>query len=99
MDCVNSIMPELYIITGPNGAGKSSNALGLLPPGLNLPVFDGDKIYYQLVNKYYQECKVLKYAKEQAALELEKIFLEQVDLSINLQKSYAYEGHFTNESS
>ncbi|MCE6991750.1 zeta toxin family protein [Dyadobacter sp. CY323] len=92
-------MPELYVITGPNGAGKSSNALGLLPAGLSLPVFDGDKIYYQLLNKYYQECKVLKYAKEKAASELELIFLEQVDLSMKLQKSYAYEGHFTNENS
>ncbi|NIJ52381.1 cytidylate kinase [Dyadobacter arcticus] len=63
-------MPELFIITGPNGAGKSSNARNFLPKSVDLPVFDGDKLFYELLNYYYKTTKVNKYAKEKATLVL-----------------------------
>ncbi|MCE7070190.1 zeta toxin family protein [Dyadobacter sp. CY327] len=92
-------MPELFVITGPNGAGKSSNANILNLKLTNLPVFDGDKLFYQLLDKHYKMTKVAKYARELADEDLQNIFEEQVNNAITGYKDYAYEGHFSTESS
>ncbi|MCF2492487.1 zeta toxin family protein [Dyadobacter chenhuakuii] len=92
-------MPELFVITGPNGAGKSSNANILNLKLTNLPVFDGDKLFYQLLDKHYKMTKVAKYARELAEEDLQNIFEEQVISAITGYKDYAYEGHFSTESS
>ncbi|MCF0060329.1 zeta toxin family protein [Dyadobacter chenwenxiniae] len=92
-------MPDLFVITGPNGAGKSSNASSLIPKSSDFPVFDGDKLFYQLLDKHYKIVKVSKYARIKAEDELQVIFADQVDKAIARNEDYAYEGHFNTENS
>ncbi|KAA0992375.1 zeta toxin family protein [Dyadobacter aurulentus] len=92
-------MPELFVITGPNGAGKSVLGSELLPIAINLTVFDGDKTFYQLFDRFYQENKVSKYARERAGEALQVTFDRLVEDAILLENSFAYEGHFSAESS
>ncbi|MCF2488716.1 zeta toxin family protein [Dyadobacter sp. CY347] len=92
-------MPELFVITGPNGAGKSSNANVLIPKPTVSPVFDGDKLFYHLLDKHYKVTKVAKQARELAEDELQLIFAEQVGKAISGNLDYAYEGHFNTENS
>ncbi|MCE7063979.1 zeta toxin family protein [Dyadobacter sp. CY326] len=92
-------MPDLFVITGPNGAGKSSNANSLIPKPNDFPIFDGDKLFYQLLDKHYKEIKVPKYAREKAEHDLQDIFEHQVNSAIIENQDFAYEGHFSSEHS
>lgn len=92
-------MPDLFVITGPNGAGKSSNADILTSKPTGFPVFDGDKLFYLLLDEHYKVTKVAKYAREMAEEELQNIFAKQVSKAILENQDYAYEGHFSSESS
>ncbi|MCF0039960.1 zeta toxin family protein [Dyadobacter fanqingshengii] len=92
-------MPDLFLITGPNGAGKSLNANALIPKPTDFPVFDGDKIFYQLLNRHYKLTKVAKYARQLAEEELQRIFEYEISRAIVERQDYAYEGHFSTENS
>ncbi|MCE7063256.1 zeta toxin family protein [Dyadobacter sp. CY343] len=92
-------MPELFVITGPNGAGKSVLSKSLLPETVNLPVFDGDKMFYQLLDGFYQELKVSKYAREKAGEALQVTFERLIRDSILVGSDFAYEGHFSEQTS
>ena len=93
-------MPNLYIIAGHNGAGKSTFGRKLLPnQAQNLFIFDGDVIYLQKLKKASLTISVHKYAVQQADEDTVEEFSQLSKEAINTQADFAYEGHFSNESS
>jgi predicted ABC-type ATPase len=93
-------MPNLYIIAGHNGAGKSTSGRELLPnQAQNLSIFDGDVVYSQKLKEAYLTIKVHKYAVQQADEETVEEFARLTNEAIENQNDFAYEGHFSNESS
>ncbi len=93
-------MPELYIITGSNGAGKSSIGPDYLPSHIRhtCSVFDGDKLFVEKRNELWQTIKAPKEVKKLAYEFIMRIFEEQVACALANKDNYAYEGHFTNDS-
>jgi len=94
-------MPFLYILTGPNGAGKSTAGPGLLPDAISksYPPFDGDKLK---MIKQQEFKKITGSYKEAARLADEYVYGEFERLykkSLSENDHFAYEGHFSEESS
>ena len=93
-------MPNLYIIAGHNGAGKSTFGRKLLPnQAQNLSIFDGDVVYSQKLKEASLTIRVHKYAVQQADEETVEEFARLSNEAIETQSDFAYEGHFSNESS
>jgi len=94
-------MPCLYILTGPNGAGKSTVGPGLLPDSINkaYPPFDGDRLKMIKQQEFkkstgsYKEAARL--ADEYVYAEFEKLYKK----ALADNDHFAYEGHFSEESS
>ena len=94
-------MPALYIITGPNGAGKSTAGPGLLPDLIkkSYPPFDGDKL--KMIKQLEFKKKTGSY-KEAGKLADDFVFAEferQYQKALLEMDHFAYEGHFSDESS
>jgi predicted ABC-type ATPase len=93
-------MPNLYIITGHNGAGKSTSGRKLLPnQAQNLLIFDGDIVYSQKLKEASLTIPVHKYAVQQADEDTVEAFSQLSTEAMDSQSDFAYEGHFSNESS
>jgi predicted ABC-type ATPase len=93
-------MPNLYIIAGHNGAGKSTFGRKLLPTDAqNLTIFDGDIVYSQKLKEASKTIKVYKYAVQQADEDTIEEFVRLSNEAKETQSDFAYEGHFSNESS
>ncbi len=94
-------MPELHIITGSNGAGKSTVGIEYIPSHIRstVQVFNGDKLFQEKKKELWKQgIKAIKESRNIAAEFVETTF---DTLSVNALKSrsdFAYEGHFTNES-
>lgn len=94
-------MPSLYILAGPNGAGKSSTGAMLLlsqVSSISTP-FDGDKLKMIKQREFYLEVRSYKEAGKMADdfvfATFERLYKEALSKKID----FAYEGHFTEESS
>ena len=93
-------MPNLYIIAGHNGAGKSTFGRKLLPNhAQEISIFDGDIVYSQKLKEAVKTIKVHKYAVQQADEDTVEEFAKLSNQAIENQADFAYEGHFSNESS
>jgi predicted ABC-type ATPase len=95
-------MPDLYIITGSNGAGKSTIGQSYIPGQIlnESPVFDGDKLYMQKHLELWKSgLRVDKRIRELANNFVIETFESLVDMAIREKKHFAYEGHFTEDSS
>lgn len=94
-------MPRLYILTGPNGAGKSTAGPGLLPDaiGEKYPPFDGDKL--KMIKQ--QEFKLLTGSYKEASRRADEYVYEEFERcykrALSANDHFAYEGHFSEESS
>lgn len=93
-------MPELFIITGSNGAGKSSVGPIYLPEHIRQigPVFDGDKLFVEKRNQLWRDIKSPKECSRLAYEFVSDTFDQLVEQAISRKANFAYEGHFTNES-
>jgi len=94
-------MPELYIITGSNGAGKSSVGFQYIPLKFRKghSVFDGDKLFVLKQKELWDNgLKMPKEAKKIALAFVQGKFEQLLDEALKERKSFAYEGHFTNEA-
>lgn len=92
-------MPDLYIITGSNGAGKSSVGPDYIPAPLNESIFDGDKLFMQKRNEFWQSgIKSHKECKKLAIEIVENTFDTLVADALSQNVDFAYEGHFTNDA-
>ena len=94
-------MPELYIITGSNGAGKSSLGANYLPDHIvdTCEVFDGDKLFMDKQRELWRDG--IRAHKEMRRIAYEFVsstFDALVDEAVHARADFAYEGHFTNES-
>lgn len=95
-------MPDLYIITGSNGAGKSTIGQDYVPAHVldDSSIFDGDKLYMQKHLELWKSgMRVDKQLREIANDFVTDTFKDLVDEAINTRKHFAYEGHFTEDSS
>ena len=95
-------MPDLYIITGSNGAGKSTIGQDYVPPEVlaDSSIFDGDKLYMQKHLELWKSgMRVDKKIREIANEFVIERFNHLVDEAIGPGKHFAYEGHFTEDSS
>lgn len=95
-------MPDLYIISGSNGAGKSTIGQDYVPANVlaDSPIFDGDKLYMQKHLELWKSgMRVDKKIKEIANDFVTETFDRLVDEAIGSHKHFAYEGHFTEDSS
>jgi predicted ABC-type ATPase len=94
-------MAELYIIAGSNGAGKSTIGPTYLPyiNGSQMEVFDGDKLFIDTQKRLWSEgIRAHKEAKKIAFQFVTDTFDKLVEDAINEHKTFAYEGHFTNDA-
>ncbi|HFK5527448.1 TPA: zeta toxin family protein [Elizabethkingia anophelis] len=92
-------MPFLYIITGSNGAGKSSIGPEYLPESLQKCVFDGDKLLLQKRKEFWKSgIKSPKECNKLASEIVQDTFDTLIKASLDKQQDFAYEGHFTNDS-
>src|ERR1700690_4334330 len=93
-------MPELYIITGSNGAGKSSTGPRYLPVRIiqQGPVFDGDKLFIERRKELWRTIKSHKECAKLAYEFVTETFDQLIETSLATYRDFAYEGHFTNES-
>ena len=93
-------MPNLFVITGANGAGKSTLSKIILPNEFSdLEVFDGDKFFVKsLLNIFPQKTKSPKYARDMAFEATVAEFERLVEMSLESNLSFAYEGHFSSEN-
>ncbi len=94
-------MPELFIITGSNGAEKSSIGPVYLPLSFRntIEIFDGDKLFQNKMKSLWaQGIKANKEARNIAFDFVTDRFEALVEESIKNKTNFAYEGHFTNES-
>lgn len=94
-------MPELYIITGSNGAGKSSLGGYFLPKFIreNYVVFDGDKLFMSKQRELWKSgITAIKEAKKMAISFVNDTFNSLVEEAILSKNNFAYEGHFTNDT-
>jgi predicted ABC-type ATPase len=95
-------VPELHIITGSNGAGKSTVGYTYLPDYIQraCTVFDGDKLFLEKQRELLKDRKITpKEARNLANDWLIEYFQQQVDDALNSKNHFAYEGHFSEESS
>ena len=95
-------MPDLYIISGSNGAGKSTIGQDYVPANVleDSAIFDGDKLYMQKHLELWKSgLRVDKKIKEIANDFVIETFNHLVDDAIRSKKHFAYEGHFTEDSS
>jgi predicted ABC-type ATPase len=95
-------MPDLYIISGSNGAGKSTIGQDYVPANVlvDSSIFDGDKLYMQKHLELWKSgMRVNKKIKEIANDFVITTFNHLVDEAISSRKHFAYEGHFTEDSS
>lgn len=95
-------MPDLYIISGSNGAGKSTIGQDYVPTHVlkDSSIFDGDKLYmHKHLELWKSGMRVDKKIKEIANDFVMETFNQLVDEAIGSRKHFAYEGHFTEESS
>ena len=95
-------MPDLYIISGSNGAGKSTIGQDYVPANVleDSPIFDGDKLYVQKHLELWKSgMRADKKIKEIANDFVIETFNQLVDEAIASRKHFAYEGHFTEDSS
>jgi predicted ABC-type ATPase len=95
-------MPDLYIISGSNGAGKSTIGQDYVPENVlaDSSIFDGDKLYMQKHLELWKSgMRVDKKIKEIANDFVIDTFNSLVDEAIGSRKHFAYEGHFTEDSS
>ncbi len=95
-------MPDLYIISGSNGAGKSTIGQDYVPTIVleDSAIFDGDKLYMQKHLELWKAgMRVDKKIKEIANDFVIETFNRLVDAAISSKKHFAYEGHFTEDSS
>lgn len=92
-------MSLLYIITGSNGAGKSSVGPDYIPTHLRNSIFDGDKLFMQKRSEFWiNGIKSHKECKKLAAEVVETTFDNLVESALKDNNDFAYEGHFTNDS-
>lgn len=94
-------MPALYIITGSNGAGKSTIGPDYLPPYIqqSCNVFDGDKLFIEKQRDLWKGgIRVHKEIKKLAFAFVEETFNSLVETAISEKRNFAYEGHFTNQT-
>lgn len=93
-------MPNLFVITGANGSGKSTLSQFLLPNELShLNVFDGDLFFVKSLYEIFpSQTKSPKYARDMAFQATVDEFEKLVNLAIESNSSFAYEGHFSSES-
>jgi len=95
-------MPDLYIISGSNGAGKSTIGQDYVPANVleDSSIFDGDKLYMQKHLELWKSgMRIDKKIKEIANDFVIETFNRLVDEAIGSRKHFAYEGHFTEDSS
>jgi predicted ABC-type ATPase len=94
-------VPELHIITGSNGAGKSTIGSNYLPAHIqhSLTIFDGDKLFLDKRKEFYpHQARTHKEARKMANEWVIAHFESLVNNALSKKESFAYEGHFTNES-
>jgi len=94
-------MPDLYIITGSNGAGKSSLGQVYLPEHIqeNCEVFNGDKLVEDKKKELFKGgMRAIKEVRNIAHAYLEEVWEAVYNEHLNNMTDFAYEGHFTNES-
>lgn len=94
-------MPDLYIITGSNGAGKSSIGPEYLPYDIknNYIVFDGDLLFVSKSKELFPHVvRSPKEAKKLAYQFVSNTFDNRVEDAIKNNKTFVYEGHFTNDA-
>lgn len=94
-------MPALYIITGSNGAGKSTVGPDYLPINIqrNCTVFDGDLLFINKQRELWKNgIRANKEAKKIAISFVQETFDRLVEESMDNNIDFAYEGHFTNDS-
>ena len=95
-------MPDLYIISGSNGAGKSTIGQDYVPANVleDSSIFDGDKLYMQKHLELWKSgMRVDKKIKELANDFVIETFKRLVDQAIESRKHFAYDRHFTEDSS
>ncbi len=94
-------MPSLYILAGPNGAGKSSaGARFLLSEDASIPIpFDGDKLKLLKQREFYLQVRSYKEAGKMADDFVFERFDQLYKAAFSQKNDFAYEGHFTAESS
>jgi predicted ABC-type ATPase len=95
-------MPDLYIISGSNGAGKSTIGCHYVPESVwkDVPIFDGDKLYMQKHLELWKSgMRIDKQIREIANDFVSETFKNLVDQAILKKKHFAYEGHFSEDSS
>ncbi|OQP44632.1 hypothetical protein A4H97_09705 [Niastella yeongjuensis] len=95
-------MPDLYIISGSNGADKSTIGQDYVPAHVldDSSFFDGDKLYMQKHLELWKSgTRVDKKIREVANDFVVETFSQLVDKAIGSNKHFAYEGHFTEDSS
>lgn len=95
-------MPELHIITGSNGAGKSTVGSTYLPAHIrdNYTFFDGDRLFGEKKKDILKDRRITpKEARNLANEWLVNHFNELVANAIKKNDHFAYEGHFTDETS
>jgi predicted ABC-type ATPase len=95
-------MPDLFVISGSNGAGKSTIGNNYVPASVlnDSPIFDGDKLYMKKHLELWKSgMRVDKQIREIANNFVIKTFEDLVDQAILENKHFAYEGHFTEDSS
>jgi predicted ABC-type ATPase len=92
-------LPKLFIITGSNGAGKSTVGSSYFKDFLK-DIFDGDKEYLSARTLLWKKgLRSEKQIKEIASDHVNKLFDSLVTNAIEEKIDFAYEGHFSLESS
>lgn len=92
-------MPELFIITGSNRAGKSTIGPDYLPAYIKMRgVFDGDKLFVEKRKELWRTIKSQKECRNLAYEFVVQTFDNLVEIALAKNVDFAYEGHFSNES-